>query len=493
VVSARELALGWIEKNQDRIISVSDRIWEFAEVPLQEVKSCDLLASELERSGFSIVKGVGGMPTAFTATYGKGRPVIGMVGEYDAVPAVSQKPVPRREPLVPGAPGHGCGHNICGTSAAAGAIAVKTAMEAHKLEGTIKFFGCPAEEILVGKVHMAHHGVFNNVDVVLGHHPSFMNTSVLTSESAMNSVKFHFHGKISHASVSPELGISALDAVELMNIGANYLREHMIREGRIHYLIEDGGLAQHVPFPNEVPPYARSWYWIRAPKREQVDKITGRILQIADGTDLIAGTTHDVEFVTGCYDILPNLALAQLYVANMREIGAPKHTDEELTFAREIAKSVPLEEKRDAMKVQRMGAQWERLSDVVMDTSITEPWGLGEFGTGSGDSGNVSYIAPTMKCRTAAYPPGLPHHSWQVTACSKTGIGHKSLIFGSKILACTALDLLTKPEVLAKVRKEFEERSKGKKYVSPLPDGVKLNLNQLPPQGVYPFFYDEET
>ena len=477
-MNPNETAMDFIEKNRNHIISVSDKIWEFAEAGYQEYKSSELLAKELEKAGFRVQKPVAGMPTALVASNGKGRPVIGIIGEYDAVPDCSQKLIPRREPLVPGAPGHGCGHNICGASALAGAIAVKTAMEAHKLEGTIKFFGCPAEELLGGKIYMVRDGVFNGVDAVIAHHPDQMNTSILVNEIAMNSVKFHFHGKISHASVSPEAGISALDAVELMNVGVNYLREHMIREGRIHYLIEDGGIAGHPPLPNDVPPYARSYYWIRAPKREQVDHIYQQIVRIAEGAATMTGTTLEVEFLSGTYPTLENETLAHLFVAKMREIGAPAFNEEELDFAHEIAKTISAEEKEHGMAIQELQSFVDK--GVDLDTRIVDPVGLGTFGAGSADHADVSQVTAMMKCKTTCWPVGIPHHTWRNAACAGTGLGHKSLIFGSQILACSALDLLRKPELLAKVRKEWEEKTKGSKYKSPIPEGVKPPLHTLP-------------
>jgi len=262
----KECAFDWIENNKKRLIEISDKIWEFAELGLVEFKSSSLLAEELERHGFRVERGIADMPTAFVATWGEGKPVIGIMGEYDALPGLSQKKVPWKEPLDPGKPGHGCGHNIHGTSGMAAAIAAKKAMEKHKIKGTIKFFGCPAEENFSGKVYMVRDGYFNDVDAVISHHPSTMNEVSLISCLAITEVRFHFYGKASHAGASPEQGRSALDAVELMNVGVNYLREHIIQDARIHYIIEKGGDQ-----PNIVPPYARSWYSIRAPEMEQVE------------------------------------------------------------------------------------------------------------------------------------------------------------------------------------------------------------------------------
>ncbi len=471
---SKERATTWIEENSKRIISVSDRIWEFAEVGLQEYRSSALLADELGKAGFRIQKGAAGIPTAFVATFGEGSPTIGVMGEYDALPGLSQKATSKREPLMEGAPGHGCGHNIHGTSGIFGAIAVKEAIEVGRVRGTLKFFGCPAEETLVGKVFMVRDGVFDDVDAVLSHHPGQMNGATLISHNAMNSVKFHFHGKASHAGGSPEQGRSALDAVELMNAGANYLREHIIQEARLHYTIEEGGHE-----PNVVPPYARSWYYVRAPERGQVERIYKRILKIAEGADLMAETTHRVEFLTGCYNTLPNLQLAELVATNMRAIGTPRYSDEELAFAKEITGTFSADEKRDSLrKSKRPG--WEKLLDVVIDDSVPSPWGLGESSGGSTDVGDVSWTTPTAEFSTATSPLGTLGHSWQRVACSRVGIGHKSLVFAAKTLACCVLDLLTKPEVLGKVREEFAESTKDFAYRSPLPEGLTPPLVILP-------------
>jgi len=472
---SKEIAKDWIDKHQKHIIEISDRIWDLPELGLQEFKSSTLLADELRKGGFHVQEGVAGMPTAFVATYGAGKPVIGIMGEYDALAGLSQKPIPRREPVVPGAPGHGCGHNIHGTSGAAGALAVKRVMENQKLEGTLKFFGCPAEETLVGKVFMVRDGVFDGVDAVLSHHPGQMNATRLGSSNAMNSVKFHFRGKASHAGGSPEQGRSALDAAELMDIGVNFLREHVVQEARIHYVIEDGGGQ-----PNVVPAYARSWYFVRAPERQQVDRIYNWILRIADGADLMAETSHEVEFLTGCYNTLSNVALAELVTANMREIGAPSYDEEELAFAHAITETIPPAEKHDHLQRSKRPG-WERLLDVEMDTSIPDPWGIGDVSGGSTDVGDVSWNTPTIEFSTATYPLGSPGHSWQNVASSRVGIGHESLIFAAKVIAAAVLDLMTKAEVLARVRTEFEESTKNSKYVSPLLRGLKPPLNQLPP------------
>jgi len=470
---SKEVALSWIDENERRIVEISDEIWEFAEVGLLEHKTSKLLSDEIEKNGFSIERGVAGMPTAFVATWGSGHPVIGVLGELDALPGLSQKPVPYREPLKEGAPGHGCGHNIHGTSGMAGAVAVKVAMEELGLPGTVKFYGCPAEETLVGKVWLVRDGYFEGVDAVLSHHPGSANTAGLSSSNAMNSVKFHFYGAASHAAGSPEQGRSALDAAELMNIGVNYMREHVIDKARIHYVIEDGGHQ-----PNVVPPYVRSWYYVRAPEREQVDQIYERVLRIAEGADLMANTTHKVEFLTGCYNEMPSKTLSELVVANMREIGAPEHTEEELEFARELNKSIPPEQKKESLrKSKRPG--WEKLLDEYFDDRVLDAWNEGMVSAGSTDVSDISWVTPTMEFGTTCRILGTPGHSWQYTAQTGMSIGHKSLIFASKVIAASALDLMTKPELLKKAQAELKERLAGRVYKPPIPADLKPPLHQL--------------
>mgnify|MGYP001105401177 CR=1 FL=1 len=469
--AAKQKALNWISENERRIIEVSDKIWQFAELGLQEFKSSSLLAEELRKAGFKVEMGVAGMPTAFVATYGSGRPVIGVMGEYDALPGLSQKPLPTKEPLVEGAPGHGCGHNIYGTSGMAGAIGAKVAMEASGIKGTLRFFGTPAEESASGKVFMVREGVFEGVEAVLSHHPSSMNTASLSSSLANNSVKFHFYGVSSHAAGSPEQGRSAMDAVELMNVGVNFLREHVIQEARIHYVVEAGGDQ-----PNVVPAYARSWYLIRAPERDQVDLIYNRVLEIAKGAAIMTGTTYTTEFIKGVYNELPNRALSELVVNNMREIGSPKYTEEDQRFAKEIAKSITPEMKRASLRKSKR-PEWEKLMDVDLDQSIPDAWDAGEVGHGSTDVSDVSWKAPTMEFSTATFVLGTPGHSWQNTAQSGTGIGHKSLIFAAKIISTSTIDLLTKPELLKKAKDEFERRIADRVYKSPLPPELKPPLD----------------
>lgn len=467
----KEYAFNWIESNKELIVEISDKIWEFAELGLVEFKSSALLADELEKHGFRVERGIAEMPTAFVATWGEGKPVIGIMGEYDALPGLSQKKVPWKETLEKGKPGHGCGHNVHGTSGMAAAIAVKKTHEKQNRRGTIKFFGCPAEENFSGKVFMVREGFFNDVDAAISHHPSTMNDVSLMSCLAVNSVKFHFYGKASHAGGSPEQGRSALDAVELMNIGANYLREHVIQDARIHYVIEKGGDQ-----PNIVPPYARSWYYIRAPERDQMEFIYNWILEIAKGAATMTRTEVKTEFLEGSYNVIPNRTISELIVKNMRKIGLPKYSDEDLKFTEEIAKTIGPEMKIAQLKKAKR-PHWERLVDKLIDDEVPDPWGEGEVSHGSTDVADVSWHAPTVEFGTATWVLGTPAHSWQAVAQNGVGIGHKSLVFAAKVMAATAIDLFTNEDALSKAKEEHKQRITNKKYRSPIPPDHKPPLD----------------
>jgi aminobenzoyl-glutamate utilization protein B len=468
---AKKIAVDWIDDHSERIIDVSDEIWEYAERGLLEYKSAKLLVRELKKHDFLIEEGVGGMPTAFVATWGEGKPVIGVMGEYDALPGLSQKVKTEKDPLDEGEPGHGCGHNIHGTSGMAGAIAMRYVMEKKGLKGTVKFFGTPAEESASGKVWMVRDGVFDGVDAVLSHHPGSMNYASLASSLANNSVKFIFHGKTSHAAGSPEQGRSALDAVELMNIGVNFLREHIIEEARVHYVIEEGGGQ-----PNVVPDYARSWYLIRAPERTQVEHIYERVLKIAKGAALMTETEMEVEFLKAIYNKIPNKVLSEVVTRNMRGIGVPEYTDEEIEWAKKLVSSVSRESKMETLrKTKRPG--WEKLIDVVLDTSIPDAWNDGIVSHGSTDVSDVSWKAPTMEFGTSTWPLGTPGHSWMNVAGGAHSVGHKSLIFAAKVIATSGLDLLMGKELLKAAWEEHGERILGKEYKTPIPEGMEPPLD----------------
>jgi aminobenzoyl-glutamate utilization protein B len=345
----------------------------------------------------------------------------------------------------------------------AAAIGAKMAIEKHNIKGTVKFFGTPAEENFSGKVFMVRDGYFIDVDAVISHHPDDMNSVDLRSSLAVNSVKFHFYGRASHAGGSPEQGRSALDAVELMNTGVNYLREHVIQDARIHYVIEKGGDQ-----PNIVPSYARSWYYIRAPERHELEFIYNWILDIAKGAATMTRTEVKLEFMEGTHNVVPNRTVAELIAKNMAEIGLPQYSEEDWKFAEEIARTIPQETKITQLKkTKRPG--WENLVDKLIDEEIPKPWGDGETIHGSTDVADVSWQVPTVEFGTATWVLGTPAHSWQAVAQSGVGLGHKSLLFAAKTMATTTIDLLTNREFLNKAQEEQRRRLRNKNYKSPIP------------------------
>jgi aminobenzoyl-glutamate utilization protein B len=464
---AKESAWNWISKHESQMIDVSDKVWELAELGLMEFKSSEILAKTLEEYGFEVERGIADMPTAFVAIYGSGTPVIAINGEYDALPGLSQKAIAEREPIEEGAPGHGCGHNIHGASGMAGAIAARMAMEKRNIKGTIKFFGCPAEETYSGKVFLVRDGYYDNVDAVLSHHAGSTNTAHIGSSLAVKSAKFHFHGLTSHAAFTPEHGRSALDALELMNVGVNFMREHVMEEARIHYVIEKGGQQ-----PNIVPDYARSWYYIRAPEMSQVDDMITWILDIAKGASLMARTSFEYQILEGCTNLIPSVSLSNVVLANMREIGAPEYSRTEMDFLKKMNESITKEAKIEFLRMTKR-PDWEDFVDVLIDRTIPDPWDEGIVWAGSTDVGDVSWVIPTMEFNTATGLLGDPGHSWQTVAVCGMSIGHKAMLFAAKTIAGAVIDLLTKPEQLKAAKDEFQKRLMGRKYKCPIPDNVK--------------------
>lgn len=463
---------GTIVEAKEELTRAAGEIWTLAEVGLKEARSAKVLVEMCRRHGFNVEEGVAGMPTAFVASYGSGHPVIGLLGEYDALSGLSQKVAAVKEPLEPGRPGHGCGHNLLGVAALGAAIALKEAMARHKLPGTVRFYGCPAEETLVGKVFMVRDGLFKDVDASITWHPGSTNSLWASSALAMNSAKFKFHGRSSHAAGDPQSGRSALDAVELMNVGANYLREHIAQEARLHYVITDGGGA-----PNIVPPVAEVWYYVRAPKRKQVEEIYSRLKKVADGAALMTETTYAVEFLTGCYNTLHNDVIGDLLYERLTEVGAPPFDQPDLEFARAIVAGYPTGLMADTYEWYRDRGQ--NLDGKVLHDGVMPPLDKGKVSAGSTDVGDVSYVTPTAQLTTACAPLGAPGHSWQVTAASGAPLGFKGMLVAAEVMGLAALDLLTKPETLAKAREEFQRNTADSPYVSPLPPDLKPPFHQL--------------
>lgn len=469
-MTLQQAALDFLDDRDEQLSYLARQIWDRPEIALQERFASGLLADELEAAGFAVERGVGPLPTAFVASWGAGAPTIGILGEYDALPGLSQRLSPSRDAIESGGPGHGCGHNLFGVASLGAALALKALMEQRGLAGTIRFYGCPAEETLVGKTFMARAGVFDDLDAALAWHPGDVNCAVPASSLAMNSFRVNFHGVTAHAAVDPHNGRSALDGAQLMDVGVNYLREHIIPEARIHSVITHGGQA-----PNVVPAYAQIWYYVRAPRRDQVEAIYARMLDIAKGAALMSGTTYDIDFVTGCYELLPNQALSQLLLESLQAAGDQSFTDEEREFARQLQATFT------PGTLDHAFALTQRTVRVELDPALRdEPlWGqiLPHVETplvfpGSTEVGDVSWITPTAQLTTCCWPLGTPAHSWQIVASSGSSIGFKGMLLAAKALALTGLDLLTSPTALAAARAEFARRRGDRPYVSPLPEGA---------------------
>ena len=457
----------WLDKNKELLRDIAQKIWDKPETAFIEKFASNLQASVLKEAGFKVKMGLKDMPTAFIAEYGSGKPILGVLGEYDALPGLSQKKLSKREPVENEAPGHGCGHNLLGVAGVGAVLIIKNAIEKGTLKGTVRYYGCPAEETLEGKVFMVREGVFNDLDACLSWHPAFMNVVRGCSFLAMNSVVFNFIGISAHAAAAPQLGRSALDAVELMDVGANYLREHIDEKARIHYSITNGGGA-----PNIVPAKASVWYYIRAPKRAMVEEIYERLIQVAKGAAMMTGTEVDIEFLVGCYDVLPNEVLGDVMYNNMLEAGPPRYSDEDRKFAKELTRSFAPGQKE---KIIKSYFAPDEIIKMTLHEDIGKIDDKKKIRAGSMDGGDVSWIVPFAQITAATWPVGTAAHSWQATASSGSGIGYSAMLFAAKTIAGSLYDLFTNDgTILKNAREEFEKKTKNNKYVSPLPEGLKL-------------------
>jgi aminobenzoyl-glutamate utilization protein B len=441
-----------VEDLRPRMRAVNQAIWSYAEPGLEEVRSSAELIGWLKENGFAVREGVAGMPTAFVASYGSGKPVVGILAEYDALLGLSQEAVPRRkpreDPLV--VAGHGCGHSIYGTGSTAAAIAVKQILEARRFPGSIRLYGTPAEETVDAKTFMLRAGLFDDVDVVLNWHASDRTRAGFHYSKAVTAIRFSFKGLPAHASTSPHQGRSALDAVELMNVGANYLREHLKEDLRIHYVITEGGGQ-----PNVVPPAASSWYYVRANRHEDVEAAYARLLDVARGAALMTGAEASWVVEGDAHEVLPNRALAQLVQRHLERVGPPRFNEEEKSFARETQTDIsPLPE----------GSLAEAIEPL-----LSEPGQLAS----STDLGDLSWHVPSGSLQVAAYTLGGPGHSWQVAACTGTSIGEKAMEVAAKVLAATAVELMTEPRALAAARQSFHDVRDPRTFSSLLPPDAR--------------------
>ena len=467
-----------VQDRKQAYTAMSDRIWGFAEPRFQEYDSSRLQQEYLKARGFSIRADLAGEETAFIAEYGSGKPVLAFLGEFDALSSLEQEADSTERRPVPGKTnGHGCGHHLLGTAAVAAADALKTYMESHGLLGTIRYYGCPAEENAGGKAYLVRDGFFNDCDAAITWHPSTTNKTMMADKYLSNfRVFFTFHGISSHAAGAPELGRSALDAVEIMDIGVNYMREHMIDEARVHGAITNpGGIA-----PNVIPSEAQILYAIRAPKVTQVKKLYERMFDIARGSSLITGTTVDIKQVAAYSNVIENDTLEDIMYENMRHFVPIGYTEEELAYARRFQEVITELDKeglkdlisilsgRDKEKKRQM--EESPMLDFVLERHVSFGGG------GSTDVGDVSWVVPTGKVDINCYAAGTALHSWQAVAQGKAPAAHKGMLTAAKIMACTGAELLEKPELLERIKEDWLEKLDGETYPEPLPKDVKPEI-----------------
>ena len=440
--------LASVEKHEANLIKISDEIWTLAELAFEENSSSKLLADYAENQGFNVERGVAGMPTAFVASYGSGRPVISVLGEFDALPGISQKAQPTKDPLNEGAGGHGCGHNLFGTASLGAAIAVKELIESGKIRGTVKFFGTPSEEKYFGKIWMVRAGLWNDVDVNISWHPSASIEADVQSSLALVDFKVEFFGQAAHASADPWNGRSASDALELYTTGINYYREHVRPTVRMHYHIQDGGQVVNV-----VPDYARLWMRVRDTKRSGMMAVYERTMKMVEGAAIMANVDFKISLISGIYEVLVNREGGKIMQANLELLGPIEYTDEEISFGKKIQEATGKEQ-------------------VGMDSAIKPLKDTKEHpGGGSTDVGDVSWNVANINLSVTTAPKDTPWHSWAVVACGGMSIGHKGMTYASKAMAMTMTDLFENQELLEKVKAEYEKRKGDEVYKAIIPEG----------------------
>jgi aminobenzoyl-glutamate utilization protein B len=452
--ATKDAAIKSLTANYEADKNTALQIWDFAEVGYKENKSAALHIQHLKEAGFTVETGVAGIPTAFVATYGAGTPAIGILAEYDALPGLAQNAVAEKSPIAGKNSGHGCGHHLFGTASVSAGIAIKELIASGKLKGTIKVYGCPAEEGGSGKVFMVRAGLFNDLDAVIHWHPDDVNAVSTTSALANKSAKFKFYGISAHAAAQPDQGRSALDAVEAMNNMVNMMREHIPQETRIHYVITSGGKA-----PNVVPDFAEVYYYVRHPKRKDAVEIFDRVVKAAEGAALGTGTKFGYDIIGGTHDLLINKTLADVMQSNLEKVGGVTYSEQEKVFAKTLQPTF-------------IGAA----IDVATAGTVRPLSYVVEGNSGSTDVGDVSYTKPTVGLRAATWVPGTPAHSWQAVASGGTEIGTKGMLVASKTMALTAIDLMSNPALIQKATEEFKTSIGDYKYKALLGD-IKPALN----------------
>lgn len=463
-----ELLDSLIEGKRQIFADAADSVWGFAEMRFNEHKSAALQKELLKSEGFAIEENLGGIATAFRASFGSGRPVIGLLGEFDALPALSQQAdIAEPAPVVPGAPGHGCGHNLLGTGCMQAAVAIKDYIAQHPCSGTIVYFGCPAEEGGAGKAFMVREHCFDDCDVCIAWHPYSANFGCL-STLANARIIYDFTGKSAHAAAAPHLGRSALDAVELMNVGVNYMREHMIPEARVHYAVTDtGGDA-----PNVVQAHAQVIYSVRAPKTDQVYDLAQRVHNIARGAALMTETQVNIRVVSAYADVLQNKTLDGLVFRHMQELLPLKYSEEELAYAEKFhSVGDPGDWKTyQGMAAKFLGEKGKGLFQGAMADACFPPAPLK---TGSTDVGDVSWVVPSTWFGVSCFALGTPAHSWLAVAQGKSAVAHRGMETAANIMARTALDIFAQPQLVQAMKADMEKAKNGVQYRSLIPEDVK--------------------
>ena len=474
----KKAALSFIDGHAEFFTGVSDQIWEFAELSLKEFQSTALYCAKLRELGFQVTEELGGIKTSFCGSFGSGHPVIGILGEFDALDGLSQKAgAAGPDPLNAGKPGHGCGHNLLGAGSLAAAAAVKSYLEATGLPGTVIFYGCPGEEGGAGKAFLAREGVWKCLDAAVSWHPGSANQVSSGSNTSSIQVLYKFKGISAHAAGNPHIGRSALDAVELMNIGVQFLREHMTPDCRIHYAITDtGGIS-----PNVVQGSAAVLYMVRSNRVAEAVKLQARVDDIAKGAALMTGTTYERTFIDGTADVLPNFTLEKTLFANMEAVELPSYTPEEWAFAEALKKTYPgsgikgFDMCQDETVREKL-IELTNNGEKAINDFLCPHWSCENHFPGSTDVGDVSWLTPTAQISAVCWPAGVPGHSWQVVTCGKSSLAHKGMLYAGKVLAGAVIDLLNDPDTLAAAKAEYEKRS-ASGYVCPIePDAVPIAL-----------------
>ena len=464
----------YIDQRGSDFTDLSDRIWEYAELSMDEHRSAALYVDFLKREGFAVEENVTGIPTAFTASYGSGKPRIGILAEYDALSSLSQKPgQAEKDPLVPGGNGHGCGHNLLGAGALAAAVAVKQMIGEGRLSGTIILYGCPGEEGCAGKAFMARDGLFRDLDAALTRHPGDVNEITTGSNAACLQIEYTFTGVAAHAANCPEMGRSALDAAELMNVGVQFLREHIKRTDSVHYSFLDVG----GPSPNVVQPTARVLYMVRSDHVRNAKKVLERVNNIARGAALMTDTQLSIRQIDGTSSTLSNEVLEQVLYENFRLMPMPVYSEEETSLAKAMLDTyektgLPGTAPKHSQQIRRFVAQQTDNGAKPINDFLMPYLHCGVMSLGSTDVGDVSWLTPTAQFNAATWPSGTPGHSWQAVSMGKTSMAHKGMLLAGKVLAATAADLMEQPELLARAREEFDENAR-EGYDCPLGPEVK--------------------